>query len=120
MEDLAYPSLLGPTLPFVAITLAVAAGLFLSWLLRKIVLRLNRRMTGLREASRVARLPLRLALCLTGVRIALALTTDDGGWRSTADHVLLIALIGSIAWLAVTVLLVIEALMLTHYSVDVA
>jgi small-conductance mechanosensitive channel len=120
MQDLLNPSVFGPALPFLAIVFAVAAGLFLSWLLRNLVLRLNRRVTGLRATSRRARLPLRLALCLLGVRLALALTTDDGGWRTTVDHVLLIALIGSVAWLAAAILLIFESLMLAHYSVDVA
>ena len=111
---------LTPAMPFLAMTLAVAAGLVLSWLIRKSVLRLNRRRPELQSTSRVARLPLRLALCLIGVRIALALTTDDGGWRSAVDHLLLIALMGSLAWLAVAVLLIVEALVLSRYSVDVA
>ena len=112
---------LTPAMPFLAIVLAVAAGLLLSWLVRKTVLRLNRRRPELHATSRVARLPLRLALCLIGVRVALALTiNDDGGWRSAVDHFLLIALIGSLAWLAVAVLLIVEALVLSHYSVDVA
>ncbi|CAN7233779.1 mechanosensitive ion channel [Arthrobacter sp. LjRoot78] len=111
---------LTPAMPFLAMTLAVAAGLVLSWLIRKTVLRLNRRRPELQSTSRVARLPLRLALCLIGVRIALALTTHDGGWRSAVDHLLLIALMGSLAWLAVAVLLIVEALVLGRYSVDVA
>lgn len=107
-------------MPCLAIAVAVAAGLFLSWLLRRILLRLNRRLPALRETSRMGRVPLRLALCLTGIRIALALITDDAPWRTNVDHILLIALIASVAWLAVAILLIIEALMLMHYSVDVA
>jgi len=111
---------LTPAMPFLAMAIAVAAGLVLSWLIRKTVLRLNRRRPELHATSRVARLPLRLALCLIGVRVALALTTDDGGWRSAVDHLLLIALMGSLAWLAVAVLLIVETLVLSRYSVDVA
>ena len=109
-----------PAIPFLAMALAVAAGLVLSWLLRRIVLRLNHKQTELRETSRVARLPLRLALCLIGVRIALAMTTEDVQWRRNVDHVLLIALIASLAWLAIAVLLIIEAMVLDRYRVDVA
>ncbi|GIU56630.1 mechanosensitive ion channel family protein [Arthrobacter sp. NicSoilC12] len=107
-------------MPFLAMALAVVAGLVLSWLVRKIVLRLNRSKPELRETSRVARLPLRLSLCLIGVRIALA--TSGGGleWRHGLDHLLLIALIGSLAWLAIAMLLIIEAMVLTRYRVDVA
>jgi small-conductance mechanosensitive channel len=111
---------LARAMPFLALVAAIAAGLILSWLIRKTVLRLNRRRPELQATSRVARLPLRLALCLIGVRVALALTTDDGGWRSAVDHLLLIALMGSLAWLAVAVLLIVEALVLSRYSMDVA
>ncbi|MBT1002287.1 mechanosensitive ion channel family protein [Paenarthrobacter sp. DKR-5] len=112
--------LFSSAVPLLAILVAVAAGLILSWLIRKLVLRLNRRVTALRDTSRIARVPLRLTLCLVAVRIALIATTNDSPWRQTADHALLLALIASIGWLAVAVLLIVEALMLAHYSVDMA
>jgi small-conductance mechanosensitive channel len=112
--------LLNPAMPLIAVTLAVAAGLVLSWLLRKLVLRLNRKRPELQATSRVARQPLRLALCLIGVRTALGLTAAGESWLSAVDHLLLIALIGSLAWLAVAILLIIEAVVLGRYSVDVA
>lgn len=112
--------LLNPAMPFIAVTLAVAAGLVLSWLLRKLVLRLNRKRPELQATSRVARQPLRLALCLIGVRTALGLTAGGENWLPGVDHLLLIALIGSLAWLGVAVLLIIEAVVLGRYSVDVA
>lgn len=107
-------------MPFIAVTLAAAAGLVLSWLLRKLVLRLNRKRPELQETSRMARQPLRLALCLIGVRTALALTAAGESWFPAVDHLLLIALIASIAWLAVATMLIVEALVLGRYSVDVA
>ena len=107
-------------MPFLAMALAVVAGLVLSWLVRKIVLRLNRSKPELRETSRVARLPLRLSLCLLAVRIALATATGDLEWRNAVDHVLLLALIASLAWLAIAMLLIVEAMVLTRYRVDVA
>jgi small-conductance mechanosensitive channel len=112
--------LLNPAMPFIAVTLAVAAGLVLSWLLRKLVLRLNRQRPELQATSRVARQPLRLALCLIGVRTALGLTAASEGWLPVVDHLLLITLIGSLAWLGVAVLLIVEAVVLGRYSVDVA
>jgi small-conductance mechanosensitive channel len=112
--------LLNPAMPFIAVTLAVAAGLVLSWLLRKLVLRLNRKRPELQATSRVARQPLRLALCLIGVRTALGLTAASESWLPAVDHLLVIALIGSLAWLAVAVLLIVEAVVLGRYSVDVA
>jgi len=111
---------LSSAMPFLAVALAVAAGLVASWLVRRVVLRLNRKQEALRETSREARLPLRFALCLIGVRIALATTTADAEWRRNVDHGLVIALIGSVAWLAIAVLLVIETIILTRYRVDVA
>lgn len=107
-------------MPFLAMALAVVAGLVLSWLVRKLVLRLNRSKPELRETSRVARLPLRFSLCLVAVRIALATSTGDLEWRHGLDHLLLIALIASLAWLAIAMLLIIEAMVLTRYRVDVA
>ena len=119
MQDLLDPAM--PFLaPILAVALAVAGGLLASWLVRRIVLRLNRNQPALREASRVARLPLRLALCLIGVRIALGLTTADAEWRRNLDHALQIALIGSLAWLAIAVFLITETMVLTRYRVDVA
>ena len=107
-------------MPFLAMVLAVAAGLVASWLVRRIVLRLNRKQTELRATSRVARLPLRFVLCLIGVRTALALTGGGLEWRHGADHLLLIGLIASVAWLAVAMLLIIETIVLMRYRMDVA
>ena len=100
---------LNPALPFIAMALAVVAGLALSWLLRKVVLRLNRKRPELHATSRVARQPLRLALCLVGVRTALGLTAGSESWHAGVDHFLLIALIGAVAWLVIAVLLIVEA-----------
>ncbi|MDN4644257.1 mechanosensitive ion channel family protein [Arthrobacter sp. PsM3] len=119
MQDVLDPAM--PFLaPILAVALAVACGLLASWLVRRIVLQLNRNRPALRESSRVARLPLRFALCLIAVRIALGLTTDDAEWRRNLDHALQIALIGSLAWLAVAVFLIIETMVLSRYRVDVA
>ncbi|MFB0837728.1 MULTISPECIES: mechanosensitive ion channel family protein [unclassified Arthrobacter] len=111
---------LNPALPFIAVALAVLAGLALSWLLRKVVLRLNRKRPELQATSRVARQPLRLALCLVGVRTALGLTVGSESWHAAVDHFLLIALIGALAWLVIAVLLIVEAVVLNRHSVDVA
>ncbi|UUL76233.1 mechanosensitive ion channel family protein [Pseudarthrobacter sp. Fe7] len=68
----------------------------------------------------MARQPLRLALCLVGVRAALGLTAGNESWHAGVDHLLLIAMIGAFAWLAIAVLLIVEAVVLTRHSVDVA
>ncbi|HET9348062.1 MAG TPA: mechanosensitive ion channel domain-containing protein, partial [Arthrobacter sp.] len=47
-------------------------------------------------------------------------TTEDAEWRRSLDHALQIALIGSLAWLAIAVFLIIETMVLTRYRVDVA
>ena len=107
-------------MPFLTMALAVVAGLVLSWLVRRIVLQLNRNKPELREISRVARLPLRFSLCLIAVRTALATTPGDMEWGDTLDHVLLLALIVSLGWLAIAMLLIVEMMVLTRYRVDVA
>ncbi len=112
--------LLNPAMPFIAVTLAVTAGLVLSWLIRKVVLRLNRHRPELQATSRAARQPLRLALCLIGVRTALGMTAADEEWLPAVDHVLLIALIASLAWFAIAALIIVEAAVLGRYSMDVA
>ncbi|MCB5281437.1 MULTISPECIES: mechanosensitive ion channel family protein [Micrococcaceae] len=109
---------LSEAVPYFAVACGIAAGYFLSWLIRKVVLRINRGRHELQETSRVARAPLRIVLVLIGVKVALAFTTQGGGWRTPVDHLLLIALIGSIAWLAIALLLIVETLVLHRYSVD--
>lgn len=68
----------------------------------------------------VVRLPLVATLTLIGVRIALALAAEEAPWRRVVDHILLIAIIVSAAWLAAAVLLVVESLVLSRYNMDVA
>jgi small-conductance mechanosensitive channel len=116
MQDL----LNAPAAPYLAVILAIAAGLTLSWLVRRLVLKLNRKNTALRETSRKARLPLRFAMCLIGVRIALTMTAGDVEWRQIVDHALLVALIGCLAWLGIAMLHIIEALALSRYRADMA
>ena len=48
------------------------------------------------------------------------MSTGDLEWRHALDHLLLIALIASLAWLAIAMLLIVEAMVLTRYRVDVA
>ena len=113
------PAAFLPAVPIIAIVLAIGVGLFLSWFLRHLVLRINRRVPALEQTSRVARMPLRLTMCLAGVRIALLFTTADSDWRRNTDHFLVIALIAAIAWLAIALLLIIETAILARYRVDV-
>jgi small-conductance mechanosensitive channel len=112
--------LTAPGAPYLAVTVAIAAGLTLSWLVRRLVLKLNRKNTALRETSRKARLPLRFVMCIVLVRIALALTTPNEEWRRVVDHILLVALIGCLAWLGIAMLHIIEAMVLSRYRVDMA
>ena len=76
--------LLNPAMLLIAVTLAVAAGLVLSLLLRKLVLRLNRKRPELQATSRAARQPLRLAVCSVRRRCLLppsAATARTGNLR---------------------------------------
>lgn len=106
-------------IPGLAMLGAVGLGLLLSWLIRHVVLRINRRIPALEQTSRVARMPLRVTMCLVGVRIALLLTTAATPTRGRADHLLIIALIASVGWLVIAVLLILETALLARYRVDV-
>lgn len=113
MEDL-----LQYAVPVLSVILAVAAGLVLSWALRKIILRVNRSRPELQATSRIARRPLQLVLCLAGVRIAVGATAASEPWHGAVDHVLLIALIGSFAWLTIAALLIVESIILGRHSAE--
>ncbi|MDM7991474.1 mechanosensitive ion channel domain-containing protein [Arthrobacter sp. zg-Y877] len=116
MEDLL--SLAVSFKPLFAVLVAVGVALILARILREVVHRAFRKTPGIREISVKARNPLRLGLSLIGVRIALGATAAGTSWLPAVDYVLVLGLIGAVAWLAVVVLLVIEAMILTRYSTD--
>ena len=104
--------------PLFAVLVAVGIALILAWLVRGAATRAFRKVPGVREVSVKARNPLRLVLALIGSRIALGATAAGSTWLEAVDYVLVLGLIGALAWLAVVVLLIIETMILTKYSTD--
>ncbi|KAD4060064.1 mechanosensitive ion channel [Arthrobacter yangruifuii] len=116
MDDLL--SLTSSFTPLFAVLAAVGVALILARVLREVVHRAFRKTPGIREITVKARNPLRLGLSLIGARIALGATAHGAVWLKPVDYVLVLGLIGAVAWLAAVLLLVIEALLLTKYSTD--
>ena len=63
---------------------------------------------------------MRAVLLVVAVWIALRLSTDPADWTRTAEHVLLIALIITVAWLVGSLAFVLEDAALQRYRIDVA
>lgn len=109
------------------IVLAVASALVLALLLAEVisaVVRAVGRGSWLAEnLSRRARRPLRAVLVVTAVWIALLLVTDPPPagpeWMPVVEHVLLIALIVSGAWLVGALAFVVEDAALARFRADV-
>ena len=104
--------------PVIGVALAIAAALLAARLVRTGVTRLFSKVPGIRQITTLGRNPLRLALALIGTRIALNATASGQPWFGPVDYVLVLALIASLAWLAIVLLLIIEAVILTKYSTD--
>ncbi|QCB95215.1 mechanosensitive ion channel [Cellulomonas shaoxiangyii] len=104
--------------------LAVAAGAVVGYLLATLVGLLVRRVAPrsaiAAELSRRARRPLRVALLVVSVWVALRLSTDrSDAWRPGVEHALLIALIVALTWLIGSLAFVFEDVALQRYRVDV-
>ncbi|WP_104102035.1 mechanosensitive ion channel family protein [Arthrobacter sp. 08Y14] len=104
--------------PVFALLIAVAAALVLARIVRESMAKIFRRVPRIREVIALGRNPLRLVLSLIGARIALGATAVGFDWFGPVSYILTLALIASLAWLAVVVLLIIEAMLLTKYTTD--
>lgn len=110
--------LLNTLAPVAAVVGALLAAVILAALLRRIAARTLRKVPAIQGASRRALNPVRLALAIVGVRIALGVTAGDTVWFPPVDYALVLALIGAVAWLIVSLLLVVEAVALRKYGRD--
>lgn len=103
--------------------LAVAAGVVVAYVLAMLVgvlvRRLARRSAVAADLTRRSRRPTRAVLLVVGVWVALRLSTDPAPWRVTVEHVLLILLIVSVAWLVGSLAFVLEDAALARYRIDV-
>jgi small-conductance mechanosensitive channel len=104
--------------PPIALLLAVTAAVMVASLIRRLLLRLMRNIPGIGEITRRGRYPLRVVLAILAARISLQTTAADAGWYPAVDYLLVLALIASVGWLLIVVLLIVEAAILGKYSTD--
>ena len=104
--------------PVVGVAAALIAAVLLAAILRRIAVRALRKVPAIQGASRRALNPVRLVLAIVGARIALAVTAADTDWFGPVDYALVLALIGAVAWLVASLLLVFEAVALRKYGRD--
>ncbi len=110
----------------VALVLGLAGALIVALVLAEVIAAvvrvLGHRSRLSENLSRRARRPLRIVLVVAAVWIALRIVTPGGadrpGWMPPTEHVLLIALILSGAWLIGALLFVVEDATLARYRVD--
>lgn len=110
-----------------ALTLAAAAGVVLALLVAEVVAAVvravGRRTWVSQELSRRGRRPLRALLIVIAVWVALRLVTAGGGappdWLPVVDHVAVIGLVVTTAWLIGAMAFVAEDAALHRYRIDV-
>jgi small-conductance mechanosensitive channel len=107
---------LGPAL---AVAGAVVAAFVVAALVSAVVRSVARRSHLAMDVLKRARRPMRASLVTLAIWIALRASTDPVGWRDAADHVLVIGLIVSIAWLIGALAFVAEDAALARYRIDV-
>src|SRR4051812_25764330 len=97
-----------------AVVAAYLLGVVVSWAL----LRIGRRSGVICDIAELTRMPLRSALVVFGSSIAVQRTSDPGsdGWRGWLDHTLLILLIATLTWLAVSLVQVAERRAISRYG----
>ncbi|GEK21743.1 mechanosensitive ion channel family protein [Cellulomonas xylanilytica] len=110
----------GFVVPTVSLLAAVVVAYLAATLLAVLVRRLARRSAVAADLTRRSRKPMRAVLLVVAVWIALRLSTDPAGWTRTVEHVLLIALIITVAWLIGSLAFVLEDAALQRYRIDVA
>lgn len=109
----------GVVVPVLAVAGGVVAAYLVAMLVGVLVRRLARRSTVAADLTRRSRRPTRAVLLVVGVWVALRLSTEPAPWRVTVEHVLLILLIVSVAWLVGSLAFVLEDAALERYRIDV-
>ncbi|GIG22948.1 hypothetical protein Cch01nite_36720 [Cellulomonas chitinilytica] len=103
-----------------SILASVVVAYLVAILLGALVRRAARRSPVAADLARHSRRPTRAVLVVVALWIALRLSTEPSDWRAAAEHVLLIALILSVAWLVGSLAFVLEDAAFARYRVDVA
>ncbi|MEV4900206.1 mechanosensitive ion channel family protein [Citricoccus sp. NPDC055426] len=108
---------LGPfwgILSTVAIAVAIAvAVVVVGWLLLNTVLR---RKPGMRSQVAKCRIPILAAAVLLAARIALGLTASGYPWFNGVNFLLMAGIVGSLAWLALRIVQIVEERLLGRYA----
>lgn len=104
--------------PLADVLMAVAAALAVTAILRMVANRLFRRVPEIRQISARARNPFRVMLAAIGMHVAFSLNSAAAPWLPVVDWILVVVLIGAVAWFAVVMLLVLETAILAKYRTD--
>ncbi|WP_028280302.1 mechanosensitive ion channel domain-containing protein [Arthrobacter sp. H5] len=104
--------------PLVAVAGAVVAAVVLAWIIRRVAARTLRKVPQVQAVTSRARGPLIAVLSIAGTRVALAMTAPDTPWFPVVDYILVLGMIGSLAWLLAVLLVIVEALVLRKYSAE--
>lgn len=105
--------------PFVAVVGGVVVAFVLAAIISAVVRSAARRSSLALDVLARARRPLRVSLVVLAIWFALRVSTDPVGWRDPVDHVLVIGLIASVAWLVGALAFVAEDAALARYRIDV-
>ncbi|MGP4056760.1 mechanosensitive ion channel family protein [Mycobacterium sp. 4D054] len=96
---------------------AVAAGYGLGLAVSWVLLRLGRHNAVMREVAQLTRMPLRATLVVIAATVAVRRISDgQAGWRGWLDHTLVIALIATLTWVAVSLVRVVERQVISRFA----
>ncbi|MGO1884139.1 MAG: hypothetical protein ACTH3G_02065, partial [Citricoccus sp.] len=96
----------------IAVVIAVAV-VVIAWLLMNTVLR---RKPGMRGQVAKCRIPVLSVAVLLAARIALGLTAAGYPWFAGVNFLLMVGIVGALAWLALRVVLIVEERLLGKYA----
>ncbi|MGY4643211.1 mechanosensitive ion channel family protein [Cellulomonas sp. URHB0016] len=120
VEDQASTSASDVVVPVLSVLVSVVVAYLVATLLGALVRRAARRSPAAADLTRRSRRPTRAVLVVVALWIALRLSTDPSHWRAAAEHVLLVALILTVAWLVGSLAFVLEDAAFARYRVDVS
>ena len=96
-----------------AVAVAYAIGLGLSWTVQ----RLGRRSAVVRDIVQLTRRPVRATLVVIAVSATVRRVADpESSWRGWFDHLLVIALVGTITWLLASLVMVAERRAIARFA----
>lgn len=103
-------------MPILAIVVAIAAALVLTFLLRFAANQAFRKIPDFQQRSKLAKAPVFVVLLSLGLRIALGATATGYPWFEPVNFALMVGLIAALCWLMLAALVVAERLVLRHFT----